>query len=194
MNMQPLILDQLEFSKIHIDTLSDIEFKVGTFFPKILYDFKECTLLTKTNLSYDDNDASDPRAFVLRYGIKISKSSQKEGVFIPYEVEVEAVAYLRYTASENPLVGAERFRAIRFSGYQMLHGAIREMISSLTARYRHGMWLLPARSLHSQAAKQANEDEEGRQAILEGAKVAVKKKLSTKKVGAAKKAKKGEES
>lgn len=194
MNMQPLILDQLEFSKIHIDVLPDSDFKVGAFFPKIQYDFKECTLLTKTNLSYDENDSDDPRAFVLRYGIKISKESQKEGVVIPYEVEVEAVAYLRYTVVENPLVGAERFRAIRFSGYQMLHGAIREMVSNLTARYRHGMWLLPARSLHSLAAKQAGEDEDMRQRVLAEAHSKEKKKAPMKKVAAAKRPKKREES
>ena len=192
--MQPLILDQLEFSKIHIDALSDGEFKVGAFFPKIQYDFKESTLLTRTKLSYDEREADDPRAFVLRYGVKISKDSQKEGVVIPYEVEIEAVAYLQYTVVDNPLVGAERFRAIRFSGYQMLHGAIREMVSSLTARYRHGMWLLPARSLHSLAAKQANEDEEARQKVLERAKVNVKKQLSVKKQAVSRKTRKSEES
>lgn len=193
MNMQPLILDQLEFSKIHIDALPDSDFKMGAFFPKIQYDFKECTLLTKTNLSYDEKEAGDPRVFVLRYGIKISKDSQKDGIVIPYELEVEAVAYLQYTVSENPLVGAERFRAIRFSGYQMLHGAIREMVSNLTARYRHGMWLLPARSLHSLAAKQADEDEEARQKVLTGVSAEEKINSSSKKIGAAKKAKKLEE-
>jgi preprotein translocase subunit SecB len=82
----------------------------------------------------------------------------------PYEIEVEAVGYFRYVGGDE-FKGVDRFRAVRFSGYQILHGAIREMVSNLTARARHGLWHLPARNFGDIAKTQAEEDEERRQKL-----------------------------
>jgi hypothetical protein len=103
----------------------------------------------------------------LTYAIKLDPTIQ-ENIILPYFVELEAVGYLRYVGDDN-FQGVDRFRAIRFTGYQMLYGAMREMLCNLTARSRHGIWQLPARSFHDVAREQAENDEKERLKLLERA-------------------------
>lgn len=157
MSVQLLLLDRLEFSTIKIEVAKGEKFEMNADFPQIDFDFEKTVFLTRSKLSYPQEEAEDPRHFALQYGIKVDKG-EKEEAKTPYYIEVEAIGYFRYTGGEE-FLGEDRFRAVRFSGYQILYGSIREMVCNLTARARHGMWQLPARHFQSVAKTRAAEDE-----------------------------------
>lgn len=193
MSAQLLLLDRVEFSTIKVEVAENDKFSMDATFPQLEFDFEKTVFLTRSQLSYPKEEAEDPRHFVLQYGIKVEEDAQK-GNKTPYFIEVEAVGYLRYTGGEE-FKGQDRFRAVRLSGYQILYGAIRELVCSLTARGRHGMWQLPARHFQGVAKTRAAEDEKQRVEYLSdvalkpaevplsvGVKPAVKKRRATKKV------------
>jgi preprotein translocase subunit SecB len=167
MSQQQLLLDRIEFSTIKVDTVADSEVKHEEAFPQIRFDFNNVMFLVRSELSYPSEEVRDPRHFALTYAVKLDTKSQEKGLKLPYEVEVEATAYLRYEGGED-YTGVDRFRAVRHSGYQILYGAMREMICNLTARGRHGMWQLPARRFDAVAKDRAEQDEKSRQELLLG--------------------------
>lgn len=164
MSAQKLLLDRIEFSIIKVESVEDDSFKLDEFFPQLEFDSDGVNFLSKSSLAYSPEEDDDPRHFRISYALKADPESSE--VKIPYSLEVEAVAFLRYVGGDD-FSGADRFRAVRFSGFQILHGAIREMVSNLTARGRHGIWNLPARNFGELARDKANEDEQARQRRLE---------------------------
>lgn len=164
MSAQKLLLDRIEFALIKVEAVDDDSFKLDEFFPQLDFDSDGVNFLTRSSLAYSPEEELDPRHFRLVYAIKVDPESSQVGV--PYALEIEAAAFLRYVGGEE-FSGSDRFRAVRFSGYQILHGAIREMVSNLTARGRHGIWNLPARNFGQLAMEKAATDEEARQKRLE---------------------------
>lgn len=160
MSAQLLLLDRIEFSTIKVESAKNGEFERSSDFPQLEFDFEKADFLTRSSLSYPPEEAEDPRHFSLRYGVKIDEADQKE-FKTPYSIEVEVVGFFRYTGGEE-FKGMDRFRAVRFSGYQILYGAIREMVCNLTARGRYGIWQLPARHFQGVAKIKAEEDEKRR--------------------------------
>lgn len=159
MDNQQLLLDRVEFTSIHIEHNRG-KFQSSSTFPQLDIDDDKVQYLNRAELYYPDERAQDPRYFGLMFGIKVESESAEEPV-APYDIEVEVMGYFRYQG--DTFVGEERFKCIRFSGYQILYGAIREMVSNLTARGRHGAWHLPARDLRGMAFAHAKEDEIERQ-------------------------------
>src|SRR5690348_10810080 len=139
---QKLLLDRIEFPKIKVESVPG-SFGRHSYFPQLEIDSTDVAFLVRSQLIYSPDELEDPRAFMLSYGVKVANG--KDQPKVPYEIEVEACAYFRYVGGDE-FIGADRFRAVRFSGYQILYGAIREMVTNLTARGVHGMWVLPARN------------------------------------------------
>lgn len=167
MSSQLLLLDRVEYSTVKIvATDGDDRFKLNNNFPQLEFDFSKVGFLTRSNLGYPHEEAEDPRHFALTYGVKIDDERDK-GIAIPYSIEVEVVGFFRYVGGDE-YKGADRFRAVRFSGYQILYGAIRELVCNLTARGRHGIWQLPARTFGAISQQRADEDEAERQGLLAG--------------------------
>lgn len=165
MSNQILLLDRIEFLKINVEAQSG-KYPLDRTFPQLVIDPEKIDVLTRSDLIYPPEQLDDPRVFVLIYGVKIGGDSK--GDFpLPYAIEIEAAGYFRYVGGEE-FTGEHRFRAVRFSGYQILYGAIREMASNLTARGRHGLWHMPARNFGRVAEARAKEDEARRQAALAG--------------------------
>lgn len=185
MTAQKLLLDRVEFVTIKVSAeADDVEFNVDPTFPQLDFDSSKVVFLTRSDLGYPPEEAADPQHFALSYGIRALASEQEEGLKLPYSIELEAVGFFRYVGGDDH-VGVDRFRAVRFSGYQILYGAIREMVSNLTARGRHGIWHLPARNFNAIARARAEEDEQERQALLESrAAGQVKKRVRRPKVAA----------
>jgi preprotein translocase subunit SecB len=163
MSSQILLLDRVEFIKINVEALSG-KYPLDETFPQLVIDPDKVEVLTRSDLVYPQESIQDPRVFVLIYGVKIGGNAEDNSV-LPYSIEIEAAGYFRYVGGDE-FVGENRFRAVRFSGYQILYGAIREMVSSLTARGRHGLWHMPARNFGGIAQARAKEDEARRQAAL----------------------------
>lgn len=164
MNPQLLLLDRVEFATIKIEGHDEGSFERDSTFPQLEFDFSKVAFMTRSSLGYPPTEASDPRHFALTYGVKINAEEQNN-LTLPYSIEVEAVGFFRYVGGEE-FQGADRFRAVRFSGYQILYGAIRELVCNLTARGRHGIWQLPARHFAAVAKKRSEEDEQERQELL----------------------------
>lgn len=164
MSPQILQLDRIEFLAIKV-TANDGKHVQSKQFPQLECSVDDFSLLTRSDLFYPEEDAADPRFFVLAYGVKVSAKDQESADVPPYEIEVEVLGYFHYTGDEE-FSGVDRFRAVRFSGYQILYGAIREMVSNLTARSRHGLWHLPARNFGAVAKARAEQDEQQRQQRL----------------------------
>lgn len=164
MSTQKLLLDRLEFTNIRVITNQRSKsIKRDKNFPQLDFDFDGVTFLTRSSLQYPPEEADDPRHFALTYGLKID--DEKNTRALPYEVEVEAIGFFRYLGDDE-FKGADRFRAIRLSGYQILHGAIREMICNMTSRCSHGLWQLPARNFGEVARERAEQDESDRLDLL----------------------------
>lgn len=180
-DIQKLLLDRVEFRTIKIDVMEG-EFNRSDIFPQLDFDSADLKYLVRSDLYFPEEELDDPRIFMLSYGVKVDSADQT--TMPPYELEVEAVAYFRYVAGEE-FSGEHRFRAVRFSGYQILYGAIREMVSNLTARSSHGTWNLPARNFNGVAEARAKEDEAERLARVEERDARLKKQTRKLQVHAA---------
>lgn len=155
-----LLLDRLEFSTVNIRCNIKAEAQRDPNFPQLQVQFDKYKPSRRSSLHYDPASAEDPRVFALTYGVKFE--SDKE--LMPYDIEVEAIAFFHYEGDGH--VGVDRFRAVRMSGYQILYGAIREMVANISARSRHGCIQLPARNFNARAKEDAESDESARQQHL----------------------------
>jgi hypothetical protein len=160
-----LLVERIEFEVVKVEASRTVEVEADDAFPQIKCDFNKFEVLVRSQLDYPDTELADPVHFRFLYGIRLGKPTKPEFVAPPYCIEVEAVGYFRYVGKENH-VGVERFRAVRFTGYQILYGAIREMVANLTARGPNGLWHLPGRNFHGAAKAMSEKDEAGRQEKL----------------------------
>ena len=156
MSNQILLLDRVEFGIVKVESKPG-DFGQDKSFAQLALEVDEIPFLTRSDLVYPPDQLDDPRYFMLNYGVKISQE-HSPNQNIPYDIEVEATGFFRYVGGDE-FKDERRFRAVRFSGYQILYGAIREMVSNITARGRHGLWHLPARNFGAIAESKANEDQ-----------------------------------
>jgi hypothetical protein len=167
-----LSLERLEFLKVRVDAAEGFKPQTSRAFPQLEVAAGDVELYTKSTLYYPDDEATDPRHFVFDYAIRIQEGGKASSPpKAPYCVDVEVRSYLIYTGTA--LEAADRFRAIRFTGYQMMYGAMREMVSNISARSKFGMWCLPARAFHDIAKEKSEEDEKGRQEKLASKRAAI---------------------
>lgn len=158
-----LRLDRLEFQDIKIKANNKAKRVMEDHVPQLHIDFEKYNLYHRSYLIFPETDLKNPRRFAFTYGVKLESKNPEEPM--PYSVEIEALAFLHYLGDE--LSGADRFRAVRLSGYQILHGAIREMVANLTARSRHGLLQIPSRNFNGIAKREADEDEASRLKTLQ---------------------------
>lgn len=168
MNHLLLLVERIEFEVVKVEASRTVGVETDNAFPQIKSDFNKFEVLVRSQLDYPDEEVADPTHFRFLYGIRIGKPSKPEFGAPPYCIEVEAVGYFHYVGKESH-VGGERFRAVRFTGYQILYGAIREMVANVTARGPNGLWHLPGRNFHGVAKTMSEKDEAARQAKLQKA-------------------------
>ena len=166
MNPLLLLVERIEFEVVKVEASRSAEVQMHEVFPQLKCDFTKVEVLVRSQLDYPDAEAADPTHFRFLYGVRVGKSTKSEMVAPPYCIEMEAVGYFRYVGGDAH-VGVERFRAVRFTGYQILYGAIREMVANVTARGPNGLWHLPGRNFHGVAKAMAEKDEDGRLAKLQ---------------------------
>lgn len=177
MNPTTLPMDRLEFVRVSVE--ANPKFKPaqrGTTpsFSQIEFDCeRNARLGQKSRISIDNPE--DPRHFVFEFGIKLS-SQDESGQEIPYELEVGVRGFFRYVGSLHD--GVDRFRAVRVTGYSIMYGAIREMVSTLTGRGPHGLLQLPAMNFHGLAKEEAESDEKARQEALTAKATPKRRKLA----------------
>lgn len=166
---EPLLLvERIEFQTVKVDASRTAKVERDDVFPQLFLDFAQIEVLVRSQLDYPPEELNDPTHFRFLYGVKIGEPKDASKVKPPYCLEVEATGFFRYVGKDVH-VGVERFRAVRFTGYQILYGAIREMVANITARGPHGLWHLPARNFHGVAKAMSEKDEAARQTRLEQA-------------------------
>jgi hypothetical protein len=163
MKPSSLSLERLEFAKVSVTANPDYTPSGTNAFPQLLFDFKGVNISRRARLKYAADESDDPKHFFCMFGIKIALEDQPERE-LPYEIDVEVSALVTYL--DDTLRGADRFRAVRFSAYQMLYGSVREMVSTITARSRFGLWQLPSADFRQAAKLDAENDEKRRQEKL----------------------------
>ncbi|MCU1722400.1 hypothetical protein [Pseudomonas sp. 5P_5.1_Bac1] len=166
MKASALSINKVEFVHINVEANSNFQGEKSPELHQLDFDFDGITFKRRMSLQYDKDKSDDPRSFL--FGLNIILSRDDDDVanpLLPYNVDVKAVAYMRYNADK--LTGMERFRAIRATGYSVLYGAIREMVSNLTARGPNGMWSFPAADFNLAAHEEAQRDEARRQEHLQ---------------------------
>lgn len=165
MKAASLSITKVEFIHVKVESNSDFEGEHSSEFYQLDFPFDGVTFQRRMSLQYDKAKSEDPRTFIFGLNIMLEEDEEDpDNKPLPYRIDIKAVVYMRYASSQYQ--GMERFRAIRATGYSILYGAIREMVSNLTARGPHGMWSLPAADFNAAAAEEAKRDEEKRQEYL----------------------------
>lgn len=160
MKVPLLLVEKIEFPKVLIETKENFDGEFEVDLLKLQFNFKGSKFLRNVGLSYPDDEMESPRTFIFSLAIKLKEEDQDE-VTLPYNIEVKAKALMYYRSDKHQ--GEELFRAVRTTGYSILYGAIREMVSNITARGPHGMWVLPAADFRQASQFEAVEDERRRQ-------------------------------
>ncbi|UXY55409.1 hypothetical protein [Pseudomonas tohonis] len=155
-----LLVDKVEFPKIFVEANENYDGEFWTELHKLKFNFKGSRFLRNVGISYPEDEIEDPRSFIFDLTIRLMQEDQDE-VTLPYEIEVDARALMYYRADKHK--GEELFKAVRATGYAILYGSIREMVSNLTARGPNGMWVLPGADFLQAATEEALEDERARQ-------------------------------
>ncbi|MGE8362332.1 hypothetical protein [Pseudomonas sp.] len=161
-----LSVDKIEFEKINVEANPEFDGTYSSELKKIDFNYKGSRFFRLVSLSYPDDQLDDPKFFSFTLNLVLNQEKQKTEITLPYSVDVKVTAYMRYNAEKHK--GTELFRAVRATGYAILYGSIREMISNLTARGPHGLWMLPAADFNSAAQDEALQDEKDRQEGLSG--------------------------
>ena len=82
-------------------------------------------------------DKEDPRMFAIRLHITIAN---EEGKTAPYDVDVEVAG--SFSISDK-IPKENREELVLVNGCSMLYSAIRDQIMTLSARFHHGVMILP---------------------------------------------------
>jgi len=161
-----LSLDRLEFTKIHVVANPNFEpspDEASCAYPQLSFNFSGVNFVRRTRVNFPDDEAADPRHFQVVFSMTALEKDQDKKT-LPYEFDVEVIAYLTYLGSE--MHGVDRFKAVRYSAYPMLYAAVREMLSNTSARSSHGMLQLPSADFRKSALSDAEKDEERRLEVL----------------------------
>lgn len=165
MKAASLSVGKVEFVHVKVESNPDFIGDFSDSLRQLDFNFDGVFFKRRTMLKFDRETSADPKEFIFGLNVRLSKEDgDEDSVELPYFIDVRAVAYLRYLSDAKS--GMELFRGVRATGYAILYGAIREMVSNLTARSTHGLWTLPAANFDQAAHEEAQRDEERRQAYL----------------------------
>lgn len=180
MKAASLSVEKVEFIHVKVETNSAYDGEFSSELRQLEFPFKGVTFKRRMSLQYDKSKPEDPKSFAFGLNVMLVEDPEDpDNVSLPYDIDVKAVVYMRYESDQ--LEGMERFRAVRATGYTILYGAIREMVSNLTARAPHGMWSLPSANFNAASHEEALRDEERRQDLI-AKKLAATEKKTVKRV------------
>ena len=135
MELSPLQLQQLLFTKIHVEPTADLDQVEELWAPG--YDFSGINI--KVDVTVGTNTADEARDYLVAVRLVLADDAQVDKK-VPYNVDVEAKA--RFSLAEGFVV-QDPEAAVRVNGGSLVVGAIRDMIQQLTARSLFGPMLIP---------------------------------------------------
>ncbi|WP_338725912.1 hypothetical protein V8687_20215 [Shewanella baltica] len=152
MTHSPLQMKQLIFTKISVESNENIENADEIWAPT--YDFDDVIIQTESITASKEGEEDDPRDYLVRIRVTISNEIE-ESKASPYDIDIHAQAWFEL----DPIYDlGKRESIVSINGSSMVIGAIREMLTQLTARSIFGPMTLP--SLRFQLAEEDSEDKE----------------------------------
>ena len=143
-SLSPLQVKQLLFTKVAIEPYNfsdDQQIWAPTF------DFKGVSIKTDLMTAMKDGEEDNPQNFLVSVRIAIPNDSDTDGKIAPYTIEVEAQALIEL----EPVFGIEeRHSIVSVNGSTVVIGAIRELVTQLTARSVYGPMTLPTLRLQTE--------------------------------------------
>ncbi len=136
MRLSPLQLQKLVFTRIRVASAKVFE-KITPKDDATNFDFQGVTLITNLACGSAQGQEKNPRDFLVKLGIILNN---KQGKPAPYLLDVEAAGYLNVS---ELIPKDDRSDIVLVNGASLLYGAIRELVSHLTARSPLGMCQLP---------------------------------------------------
>jgi preprotein translocase subunit SecB len=142
MSLSPLQMKQLLFTKIKVEAYDYPEETETPWAPT--FDFDGVTINTEVMTATQEGQEEDPRNFLVMVKISIpnAPNTQKNS---PYTVEIHAQAWFEISSDFEK---EKRESIIAVNGSSMIVGAIREMLTQLTARSLFGPLTLPSLRFH----------------------------------------------
>lgn len=143
-SLSPLQMKHLVYTKVRVELSTGLEEAEKYWAPN--FDLEGVELFTEVTVGYPDNEAEDPRKFMvsLRFAILNEAENKKQA---PYTIDIQAQGWFEV----RPEVAiTARTELVRVNGASMILGAMRELVSQLTARSGFGPLLLPTLRFHPQ--------------------------------------------
>ncbi|KEQ19308.1 protein-export chaperone SecB [Endozoicomonas numazuensis] len=133
-SLSPLQTRQLLFSKVLVEPC-DFPADEKIWAPG--FDFKDVKIETTLEVGCKEGEEEDPRNYLVTVRILIANEQGKKA---PYTVDIEAQAWIEL----QPVFDIDKREAIMcVNGPTVVAGAIREVVTQLTARSFYGALVLP---------------------------------------------------
>lgn len=156
MKIAPIQLGLISFRRVSVE-LDERDLPENTAAPTdVVFDFENVIIGTHVGLSPMEDDDRPGKNFFLILQVKVENkpSKEKDTRFSPYRLDIEA------GASVKALPGAEALGDINdlvaVNGTGLLWSAIREQVTSLTARMPAGPVILPTVNFRDLRQKKAD--------------------------------------
>lgn len=142
MRIAPIQVGEIYFSHINVE-LDTRHLPEGDEAPaNVVFDFNNVTIVTKAGMTPLPEGENPGRFLVtLRVQVENKNSKDAEQRFSPYLIDIEAAAQVAVLPGATDMDDKEDL--VRVNGTSVLWSAIREQVSSLTARMPAGTVLLP---------------------------------------------------
>ena len=135
-SLSPIQVKQLLFTKVLVEPCAFDEDQ-NVWAPT--FDFSDTAIQTEIMTGIQDGEEDDPKHFLTSLRVSMLNDNP-EKVSAPYTVDVKAQALIEL----EPVFDVKKRRSIvSVNGSVVLLGAIRELVSQLTARSNYGPMTLP---------------------------------------------------
>lgn len=137
MELSPLQLKQLVFSKFFCEAIAELENAENLWAPT--FDFDGVQLKTEVLTALQEGQEDDPRDFMVavRFSILNNIADSKKA---PYTIEIHAQGWFELAPICPP---EEREQLVRVNGASMILSTMRELITQFTARSVFGALTIP---------------------------------------------------
>ncbi len=134
----PLQIKQLLFTKIEVE--ANLGEESGGFWAPD-FDFQGVVIHTDVSVEAEEEPDEGPQGFFVQVKLAVFNDPDDEGKMAPYSFEIHSHAYFELF----PAFDVERReKIVRVNGASMIVGAMRELLTHLTARSVHGPMTLPS--------------------------------------------------
>lgn len=137
MQASPLQLKKLYFVRTVVESSCDIADKDRVKGPT--FDFSNVILATETGIGVAEAKEGEDQDYLVDLTIKLDPEKQPRK--IPYKLDIRAIGLIK---ASYKIPKDKRGNLVTINGLAIVYGAIREMVTNLTARYQDGALTLPS--------------------------------------------------